>query len=640
MPAPALLQHRCGSCHAEVNYRHYEWAHPAIARRASLAPSIAPCSGHSSDSSGGSSGCAIPMTSNRFPAALSHHAAILSLPQSTKIPSNQISVSDKAHGGFLLPFRHKSSTSAECGSSVRRGGVLLACASTPSPSSGPQWLPNPMELVRREAGLQSNRLDSNLRERVEAAVAQLGGRVTVGDVATRAGVKLADADEALKALAYDTQASLKVSSEGDVVYGFAPDFQNRLRNRSLLITALPQIRRVVGVLSYLTRIAFGTALFASIALVWLAIAALLSGRSNDDRDNRRHSGYGGAGGRITFYVDPFDLFRFWDPYYGRDRLSRVHNAESCGISFVEAIFSFVFGDGDPNTAYDEQRWKVLGDMIRKKGGVVTAEEIAPLLDPPSPAVLPRTYSNEPYVPYPDESFVLPALIKFGGEPEVDDQGRILYRFPALQKTGVQQRQRSRSSSAIWDVPLEQTWELTAADAGQVAGIIFLGLVNLLGVGWLSFMLGDSRAPAMLAMQGLGFLVGLMGPLQLYAAAFFVIPATRWLLNQFRNGDIEVRNEARQAAIDLLDKAESAPRSSPVATLGDKVAAARALSDGRPGMELAEPRLVRDEEIIFDSDRELGRQIEVVERDDWDQRLAQRQRKQQREDGWDRSQGRW
>ncbi|GIL54988.1 hypothetical protein Vafri_10646 [Volvox africanus] len=639
MAAPALLQHRCGSCHAGLKSRRYEWPHPAIARRASLAPSIAPCSGHFSSSS--SSVCAIPITFNRFPLALSHDAVIFSLPQSATVPRNQISVSDTAPSGFLLPFgRHKSSTSAQYGSSGRRGALLLSRASTPPSSSGPQWFPNPMELVRREVGLQSNRLDSNLRERVEAAVAQLGGRVTVGDVASRAGVNLADADEALKALAYDTQASLKVSAEGDVVYGFGPDFQNRLRNRSLLINVLPQIRRVVGVLSYLTRIAFGTALFASIALIWLAIAALLSGRNNDDRDNRRHSGYGGGGGGIAFYVDPFDLFRFWDPYYGRDRLSRVHSAESRGISFVEAIFSFVFGDGDPNAGYDEQRWKVLGDMIRKKGGVVTAEEMAPFLDPPLPAVIPRTYSNEQYVPYPDESFVLPALIKFGGEPEVDDQGRILYRFPALQKTGVQQRQPSRSSSAIWDVPLEQSWELTAADAGQVAGIILLGLVNLFGVGWLSLMLGDPRAPVMLAMQGLGFLVGLMGPLQLYAAAFFAIPAIRLLLNQFRNRDIEVRNAARQAAIDLLDKAESAPRSSPVATLGDKVAAARGLSDGRRGMELLGPRLVRDEEIIFDSGRESGRQMEEVERDDWDQRLAQRQRKQQREESWDRGQGRW
>jgi hypothetical protein len=39
--------------------------------------------------------------------------------------------------------------------------------------------------------------------------------------------------------------------------------------------------------------------------------------------------------------------------------------------------------------------------------------------------------------YADESFVLPALLRFGGEPFVDERtGALLYRFPALQRSGV------------------------------------------------------------------------------------------------------------------------------------------------------------------------------------------------------------
>jgi hypothetical protein len=34
--------------------------------------------------------------------------------------------------------------------------------------------------------------------------------------------------------------------------------------------------------------------------------------------------------------------------------------------------------------------------------------------------------------YQDESFVLPALLRFNGEPFVDDDGRLLYKFPDLQ----------------------------------------------------------------------------------------------------------------------------------------------------------------------------------------------------------------
>jgi hypothetical protein len=38
--------------------------------------------------------------------------------------------------------------------------------------------------------------------------------------------------------------------------------------------------------------------------------------------------------------------------------------------------------------------------------------------------------------YEDESFVLPALIRFNGEPFVDDDGRLLYKFPDLQVCGI------------------------------------------------------------------------------------------------------------------------------------------------------------------------------------------------------------
>jgi hypothetical protein len=61
--------------------------------------------------------------------------------------------------------------------------------------------------------MQSNQLPAELRERVESAIAALDYRVTVGQVAARAGVKLSDADKALKAIAYDSLAALEVNSQ-------------------------------------------------------------------------------------------------------------------------------------------------------------------------------------------------------------------------------------------------------------------------------------------------------------------------------------------------------------------------------------------------------------------------------------------
>ena len=61
----------------------------------------------------------------------------------------------------------------------------------------------------------------------------------------------------------------------------------------------------------------------------------------------------------------------------------------------------------------------MGRYIQSKGGVVTAEELAPFLDPPAPS------SDEDEI---EESFVVPALVRFGGSPEVDSSGNLLYRF--------------------------------------------------------------------------------------------------------------------------------------------------------------------------------------------------------------------
>lgn len=56
---------------------------------------------------------------------------------------------------------------------------------------------------------------------------------------------------------------------------------------------------------------------------------------------------------------------------------------------------------------------------------MTAEELAPYLDHAQGYSASDPSSN-------DESYVVPALVRFGGSPEVDDQGNLLYQFPSLQ----------------------------------------------------------------------------------------------------------------------------------------------------------------------------------------------------------------
>jgi hypothetical protein len=64
--------------------------------------------------------------------------------------------------------------------------------------------------IRPGGTVETDRLPSNVRDGTIKAVDSLGGRVTVGDVAAQAGLKLDEAERALQALAADTAGFLEV----------------------------------------------------------------------------------------------------------------------------------------------------------------------------------------------------------------------------------------------------------------------------------------------------------------------------------------------------------------------------------------------------------------------------------------------
>lgn len=64
--------------------------------------------------------------------------------------------------------------------------------------------------IRPGGIVESDKLPSDVRKRTMDAVDACGGRVTIGDVASRAGLKLNEAQKALQALAADTDGFLEV----------------------------------------------------------------------------------------------------------------------------------------------------------------------------------------------------------------------------------------------------------------------------------------------------------------------------------------------------------------------------------------------------------------------------------------------
>lgn len=448
--------------------------------------------------------------------------------------------------------------------------------------------------IRPGGSVESDKLPSDVRKRAMDAVDAAGGRVTIGDVASRAGLKLNEAQKALQALASDTNGFLEVSDEGDVLYVFPRDYRAKLAAKSFRIKVEPLVEKAKATAEYLVRVSFGTALIASIVIVYTTIIALLSS-SRSEEDSRGRRGGRGYDSGFSFYLSPTDLFWYWDPYYYRRRRIQTDDDK---MNFIESIFSFVFGDGDPNQGIEEERWKLIGQYIASNGGVVTAEELAPYLDVETKVIT----SN-------DESYILPVLLRFDGQPEIDEEGNILYRFPSLQRTASSQRSGQKEyvgrrwSDWIGGIEKffkERTWQFSKTGTSERAMVIGLGGLNLFGVIILGTMLKDIAVKP----DGLIKFVGDIFPLlQIYAGSFFAIPLIRWFLVRNRNAKIEKRNQARQQCARALEL--------PDVSLRRKLLSAR---------DMAQRTVIGQDRIVYSTDRDIIEQD--YEAKEWDMRIRE------------------
>ena len=309
------------------------------------------------------------------------------------------------------------------------------------------------------------------------AVEQLGYRVTVGDVATQAGLNVAIAEQGLLALASDAGGHLQVAETGDLVYRFPENLRGILRSRSLKLRLQETWQRIWRVLFYLIRISFGTILIASIVIILLAIVALaIAASGNRDEDDR-----GGGGGMVFMpRFSTWDLF--WICDFGgeprrRDRSERDGKPE---MNFFESVFSFLFGDGNPNADLDERRWRAIGNVIQANGGAVVAEQIAPYVD---------DLGADPE----EEDYMLPVLLRFNGTPEVSPSGELVYRFPELQVRAATPTRTLGNLSASY--LKEEHWLFSRAESGQLVMAAGLGILNFVGALVLGGMLGDGAIAA-------------------------------------------------------------------------------------------------------------------------------------------------
>jgi hypothetical protein len=363
-------------------------------------------------------------------------------------------------------------------------------------------------------------------------------------------------------------------------------------------------------LFYLIRISFSIFLIFSIVLLSIAIGVIViggvvstgSGRTGnrrnsgnqDDEDDledlMRTSGNFLAGWGFS----PDFLWYLWPTH----RHPAVSHRPGQQINFLEAIFSFVFGDGNPNANLAAQGWQQLGALIRQNRGAVVAEQIAPyLISPPNPLTLSTT----------NENYVLPALVQFNGVPQVSEAGDIIYQFPDLQTTAGSATNSVANASTRQPSLLpaldEKLWQFSRASQTQVFGAMGLGLLNLIAALVLRALWSEASVDGFI-----GFVRSIFWLLLTYGTGFLGIPCFRYLLLLDRNQKIGERNYQRQQLVTQLQT--QSPE------LERKLAFAR---------QFAQQNILDTQDLAYTTETDLLQQ-EIEQKDkhdaEWQQRLDQ------------------
>ena len=66
-----------------------------------------------------------------------------------------------------------------------------------------------------------------------------------------------------------------------------------------------------------------------------------------------------------------------DPNPSGDEVDLEQGEQERPLTFLEAVFSFLFGDGSPNEDFEMRRWHAIGSAIASNKGIIIAEQVEP-----------------------------------------------------------------------------------------------------------------------------------------------------------------------------------------------------------------------------------------------------------------------
>lgn len=246
--------------------------------------------------------------------------------------------------------------------------------------------------------------------------------VTVADITAKTALPIETVRELLPVCADEFAARLKVTESGEILYSFPNGFSSRYRGLNAALgrfagkaAAVLKIAAVnlfkVWILVMLVGY-FVLFVLLALAALALSVVAQSQSKSSDRRD---------SGGGIIVVTHLLDLFiRIWfyseltksfDPNYRYERRSRPKRRP-----LYKAVFSFVFGDGDPNAGIEQRENKAVLAYIQAADGVIS---------------LPEYMIITGKSPEDAEDSITAFCANYGGSPEATDNGTVVYKFESL-----------------------------------------------------------------------------------------------------------------------------------------------------------------------------------------------------------------
>jgi hypothetical protein len=354
--------------------------------------------------------------------------------------------------------------------------------------------------------------DQHAKTVMLAALRGRGARLTRADAIVASGLPEDEAGRALTGLLKEYRSHLSATAEGELLYQFDPTFARRdavsWRERASAAGAA-----LWKGFSFLFKIAIVATLVGYFALfVAMMIAFMFARNSSSDSDDD-----GGFG------IGP--LFWFWglDPgpaRYGRRAAPAV--AAGPRVPFYKRVFAFVFGPPAPKVDALEDEKRIVA-YIREARGRIAPVDLVRMMGWSFPRA---------------EEEATRLMVDYGGEPEVTDDGVVLYVFKGLRRTA---GAPGASAATRWaSERLEPTPPLTGNTPGTNTAIGVFNGFNLLAPFWIVPAF-EARLHVSLASWQFLFVDF---PLA-FSALFFAVPFGRWIKGRIDARARRTRNDRRR-----------------------------------------------------------------------------------------------